>query len=135
MSSKWRYEEKVENRNYDQEARELIKPLSLSQQYELYGIAHKQTQRSCSDKRMKELVAVKKAIESSPMIDKYKLKAQGRHFISFSFVLFIFMSKVDTLLNVFNLCTINLNGKHIRANHIFKNPAYGIQSISRAMRI
>ena len=73
MSSKWRYEEKVEDRNYDQEARELIKPLSLSQQYELYGIAHKQTQRSCSDKRMKELVAVKKAIESSPMIDKYKL--------------------------------------------------------------
>jgi hypothetical protein len=73
MSSKWRYEEKVEDRNYDQEARELIKPLSLSQQYELYGIAHKQTQRSCSDKRMKELVAVKKAIEGSPMIDKYKL--------------------------------------------------------------
>lgn len=73
MSSKWRYEEKVENRNYDQEARELIKPLSLSQRYELYGIAHKQTQRSCSEKRMKELVAVKKAIEKSPMIDKYRL--------------------------------------------------------------
>lgn len=73
MSSKWRYEEKVEDRNYDQEARELIKPLSLSQRYELYGIAHKQTQRSCSDKRMKELVAVKKAIEKSPMIDKYRL--------------------------------------------------------------
>lgn len=33
MSSKWRYEEKVEDRNYDQEARELIKPLSLSQRY------------------------------------------------------------------------------------------------------
>ena len=74
MSSKWRYEEKIENRNYDQEARELIKPLSLSQQYELYGIAHKQTQRSCSEKRMKELVAVKKAIEKSPMIDKYRLE-------------------------------------------------------------
>ena len=74
MSSKWRYEEKVEDRNYDQEARELIKPLSLSQQYELYGIVHKQTQRSCSDKRRKELEAVKKAIQKSPMIDKYRLE-------------------------------------------------------------
>lgn len=71
--SKWRYEEKEDNRNYDHEARELIKPLSLTQRYELYGIAHKQTQRSCSDTRMQELKAVKKAIESSPMIDKYKL--------------------------------------------------------------
>ena len=71
--SKWRYEEKEDNRNYDQEARELIKPLSLTQRYELYGIAHKQTQRSCSDSRMKELKAVKKAIENSHLIDKYKL--------------------------------------------------------------
>jgi len=44
--SKWRHQEKVEKRNYDLEARNLIKPLSMGQLYELYGVVQKEKQKS-----------------------------------------------------------------------------------------
>ena len=71
--SKWKYSEKNENRNYDLEAKELLKTLRDSQLYEMYGIVNKQLQRSVSPVREKELNAVRKAIESYPGIDKSKL--------------------------------------------------------------
>jgi len=74
--SKWKYSEKDENRNYDLEAKELLKTLrGDSQLYEMYGIVNKQLQRSVSPIREKELNAVKKAIESYPGIDKFKLSS------------------------------------------------------------
>jgi hypothetical protein len=71
--SKWKYDEKADTRNYDLEARELVKGLRGSQLYDMYGIVNKQLQRSVSPKRERELQAVKKAIENYPSIDKYRL--------------------------------------------------------------
>lgn len=71
--SKWKYNEKSDNRNYDMEAKELLKTLRESQIYEMYGIVNKQLQRSVSPVREKELNAVKSAIEKYPRIDRSKL--------------------------------------------------------------
>ena len=70
--SKWKYDEKADTRNYDLEARELVRSLRGAQLYDMYGIVNKQLQRSVSPKRERELQAVKKAIENYPSIDKYK---------------------------------------------------------------
>lgn len=71
--SKWRHEEKNEKRNYDAEARNLIKPLSMTKLYELYGVVHKEKQKSNRPERDLELNAVFKAIENVRGIDQYKL--------------------------------------------------------------
>ena len=70
---KWKETEDV--RDYDSEARNLIRPLSNSQCYDLYDIVLKKIKMSNSDRRDKELSAVKKAIENRNNIDKYRLKA------------------------------------------------------------
>jgi hypothetical protein len=44
--SRWRHEEKNETRDYDAEARNLIKPLSHFKLYELYAIVHRETLKS-----------------------------------------------------------------------------------------
>ena len=71
--SKWKYNERTDNRNYDLEAKELLKTLRESQLYEMYDIVNKQLQRSVSPVREKELKAVKLAIESYPGINRSKL--------------------------------------------------------------
>ena len=71
--SKWKYNENTDNRNYDSEAKELLKTLRESQIYEMYGIVNKQLQKSVSPVREKELNAVRRAIEVYPGIDKSKL--------------------------------------------------------------
>ena len=88
--SKWKYSEKNDNRNYDLEAKELLKPLREAQLYEMYGIVNKQLQRSVTPVREKELNAVRKAIESYPGIDKSKL----------SFVLHGYKSEMGVHLNI-----------------------------------
>jgi len=70
---KWKETEDV--RDYDSEARNLIRPLSNNQCYDLYDIVLKKIKMSNSDRRDKELNAVKKAIENLSNIDRYRLKA------------------------------------------------------------
>tara|TARA_B110000285_G_scaffold95556_1_gene108985 strand:- start:230 stop:547 length:318 start_codon:yes stop_codon:yes gene_type:complete len=62
------------NRNFDKEATELLVGLSERQLYDLFQIAHSQSQKSCSEERGKELSAVKKAIRQSKGIQKYRLE-------------------------------------------------------------
>jgi hypothetical protein len=71
--SNWRHEEKTEIRDYDTEARNLIKPLSQFKLYELYTVVHKEKQKSNSPVRDLELAAVHRAIENTRGIDQYKL--------------------------------------------------------------
>jgi hypothetical protein len=71
--SKWRYDEKVDKRNYIQEAKELVNSLRGSQIYDMYSIVHKQLQNSVSPTREKELQAVKIVIENYPYIDSRRL--------------------------------------------------------------
>jgi|TARA_Y100000385_G_scaffold290146_1_gene362062 hypothetical protein len=70
---KWKETEDV--RDYDSEARNLIRPLSNNQCYDLYDIVLKKIKMSNSVRRDKELNAVKKAIENLSNIDRYRLKA------------------------------------------------------------
>jgi len=63
----------ADNRNYDKEATELLGGLSERQLYDLFQIAHQQSQKSCSAERAKELTAVKKAIVKHKGIEKYRL--------------------------------------------------------------
>jgi hypothetical protein len=70
---RWRHEEKNETRDYDAEARNLIKPLSHFKLYELYAIVHRETLKSNKPERDMELAAVHRAIENTSGIDKYKL--------------------------------------------------------------
>tara|TARA_R100000541_G_scaffold58105_3_gene68964 strand:- start:1716 stop:2012 length:297 start_codon:yes stop_codon:yes gene_type:complete len=70
---KWKEVEDI--RDYDSEARNLIRPLSNAECYNLYDIVLRKLKMSNSDSRDKELKAVKKAIESVSYIDKYRLKS------------------------------------------------------------
>jgi len=70
---KWEEQEYV--RDYDSEARNLIRPLSNTQCYDLYAIVLKKLQMSNSIRRDKELKAVKKVIENRDNIDTYRLKS------------------------------------------------------------
>jgi len=60
-------------RNFDKEARELLIGLNERQLYELFQIAHRQSQKQCSEERDKELTAVKKAIRETKDIQSYRL--------------------------------------------------------------
>ena len=70
---KWKYEDKNDTRNYELEAKELINGLSMNQRYEMYRIVNKEKKKHCSPERLKELMAVKKAIEATKNIATYKL--------------------------------------------------------------
>tara|TARA_B110000503_G_scaffold16247_1_gene23103 strand:+ start:3291 stop:3593 length:303 start_codon:yes stop_codon:yes gene_type:complete len=70
--SRYRYEEKVA-RDFDSEARELIKPLSEFKLYELYAVVQKEKLKSNKPERDQELIAVHKAIELTRGIDQYRL--------------------------------------------------------------
>lgn len=61
-------------RNYDQEAKELIRRLTKGQQYELLEVVIQQQQLRCSDTRRKELVAVETAIKNNRELDFYRVK-------------------------------------------------------------
>ena len=68
-----KYLPKEDNRNYDEEARNLIRRLSNERQYELYDIVLKKQKWSNSPTRDLELVAVVKAIESASGVDQHRL--------------------------------------------------------------
>lgn len=73
--SKYRYTEKIDNRDYAAEARNLIKPLGKIQLYELYEIVLNKIQRTGrGTQRERELLAVKEAIEGVKGLDYYRMK-------------------------------------------------------------
>ena len=73
MSRNFKYEEKVDSRDYKLEARDLVKALKGLQMYEMYEIVTKGLQRSNSETKDKELTAVKEAIEAQRGIDTFRL--------------------------------------------------------------
>jgi len=72
----------IDYRNYDKEAREMLRGLSDNDLYKLYDIVLKQKQKSNSEERDKELFAVQKAIEKTQNIDKYRLLHLSRGYKS-----------------------------------------------------
>ena len=62
-----------DNRKYDEEARNLIRPLGTERKYELYDIVLKKQKWSNSPTRDLELAAVVKAIESASGVDSFRL--------------------------------------------------------------
>ena len=64
----------VDTRNYDAEARNLLKEVKGDQIYSLYELVTDELKKSASDERRKELEAVKKAIQKTPNIDRPRLK-------------------------------------------------------------
>ena len=63
----------IDDRNYLKEARELIKPLTTSQTYEMYEVVLNKLQRYQSETRQRELEAVKKAIEQTKGLDASRI--------------------------------------------------------------
>ena len=74
MSRNYRYEEAQDDRNYDLEAKNLIRDLWGNDLYNMYEIVSNQLKRSNSPTRDKELNAVKRAIEKTRNIDGSRLK-------------------------------------------------------------
>ena len=60
------------DRNFDKEATDLLKGLSEKQLYQLFEIVVKEERHHCSEERTMELVAVKKAIRKSPLVEGYR---------------------------------------------------------------
>ena len=71
--SKWKEYEDI--RDYDSEARNLIRPLSDGQCYDLYDIVLRKLKMSNSPSRDKELQSVRMAIKARSGLDIYRLKA------------------------------------------------------------
>jgi hypothetical protein len=74
MSRNYRYEDKQDDRNYDLEAKNLIRDLHGNDLYNMYEIVSNQLKRANSATRDKELNAVKNAIEKRQGIDQFRLK-------------------------------------------------------------
>jgi hypothetical protein len=60
------------DRNFDKEARALLVGLTERQLYNLFEIVHTEMKRPCTDERNLELIAVKKAIRSTPGVQPYR---------------------------------------------------------------
>jgi hypothetical protein len=60
------------DRNFDKEATDLLKGLSEKQLYQLFEIVVNEMKHQCSEERTMELVAVRKAIRKSPLVDGYR---------------------------------------------------------------
>jgi|SRR6056300_1610894 len=65
----------VDYRNYDKEARDMIKSLTDTELYRLYEIVVDQQKQRVSETRSKELVAVQRAIEKAPSIEMTRLRS------------------------------------------------------------
>lgn len=64
----------VDDRNYDNEANQLIKDLGVEELYKLYNIVIEQKKKRNSAERDNELSAVQKAIEKRKGIEYTRLK-------------------------------------------------------------
>ena len=74
MSRNYRYEERVDDRNYALEAKDLVKQLRGNQLYDMYEIVSNQLKKSNSKTRDNELNAVKSEIEKTRGVDEFRLK-------------------------------------------------------------
>lgn len=73
---KVRLNEKGEKiRDYDQEARNMIRDLSSEQLYELYEIVINMQQKAQSNERRKELQAVQRAVQAVPRLHTARLRS------------------------------------------------------------
>jgi len=72
--SKYRYNPKLDKRDYVTEARELVNSLKGNQLYDMYEIVTKKLKQSNSDVRDRELMSVKKTIEADPRAELHRLK-------------------------------------------------------------
>lgn len=72
----------VDYRNYDREARDMIKSLNDTELYRLYEIVRDQQQQRLSETRSKELTAVQRAIEKAPGIEMSRLKSIANGYAS-----------------------------------------------------
>jgi hypothetical protein len=61
------------DRNYDKEAREMLRQLSMADKYKMYEIVLNQQSRSSNDERVLELEAVRRVIETDRSLDKHRL--------------------------------------------------------------
>ena len=68
-----RHEEMVDYRDYDQDARNLVRPLSKGQKYDLLDIVCGKLKVSCSDNRRKELEAVKRTIVADRSLESTRV--------------------------------------------------------------
>lgn len=59
-------------RDYNKEARNLIKDLKSTELYQLLEIVQDQLQRRCSDERRKELEAVRDVLSNHPRLDEFR---------------------------------------------------------------
>lgn len=62
------------DRNFDKEATDLLKGLSEKQLYKLFEICVTEMKHQCSEERTMELVAVRKAIRKSPLVEGYRFE-------------------------------------------------------------
>jgi len=62
------------DRNFDKEATDLLKGLSEKQLYQLFEIVVTEMKHQCSEERTMELVAVRKAIRKSPLVEGYRFE-------------------------------------------------------------
>jgi len=73
MRLKKRFDKEPVERDYRTEARNLIRPLTMTQKYSLYEIVNNQLQKTVNENRLNELKAVQRAIRETPYIDMYTL--------------------------------------------------------------
>ena len=64
----------LNDRNFDKEARELVKQLSSRDKYKMYEIVLNQQNRANNDERDQELTAVRTVLEADRTLDKYRMK-------------------------------------------------------------
>lgn len=64
----------VDDRNYDREARELVRGLGQDDKYRLYKIVVDKLKQYQTDEREAELQAVKQVIEKDNSLDIYRLR-------------------------------------------------------------
>ena len=68
----------VDDRNYDREARELVKGLGQNEKYSLYKIVVDKLREYQTDVRERELQAVKLILDKDKSLDKYRLQGIDR---------------------------------------------------------
>jgi len=72
----------IDDRNYEKEARNLVRDLSNDDKYSLYKIVLDKQKQFQSDERDKELTAVRKVLENDNHLDIYRLRSISRGYKS-----------------------------------------------------
>lgn len=65
----------IDDRNYEKEARNLVRGLSDNDKYDLYKIILDKQKQFQTEERDRELVAVRKVLENDTRLDVYRLRS------------------------------------------------------------